>query len=316
MSEEPRIVNGIKLPPKKALKLPPKKVVQIVKHEDNGPKEWFFHPETGDDVGPLSAYGLKGRISRETLVWKEGMADWAKAGDVPELASVLASVKPELPPSVISEKWMWCLAAVPIPASWLLAGILGGSEGTQTFCTVATIVLNIIFMSLDIKELKKCGRDISGALWLGFILIPVYMFVRAAKYSKKYAAAIVWCVLFGLEILAGATAFEGGVPQTNLFSSRLSSSELAAKVKDSINAEYQSKEDTRGVFHIKDLSLINDAGNQYHGVATLQIKEKDAAVAGDDMPNAKSGVEVKMDVNVTYDGETFIWKLHSPLNDL
>ena len=315
MSEEPRIVNGIKLPPKRALKLPPKKVVQVVKHEDNGPKEWFFHPETGDDVGPLSAYGLKGRISRETLVWKEGMAEWAKAGDVPELASILASVKPELPPAVISEKWMWCLAAVPIPVSWLLAGIIGNAESSQGICLVVTIALNILFMTLDIKELKKCGRDISGALWLGFVLLPVYMFVRAAKYTKRYAAAIVWCVLFGLEILAGAAASEGGTQQANLFSSRLSSSELAAKVKDSINAEYQSKEDTRGVFHIKDLSLINDEGNQYHGVATLQITGKDAAEAGG-MPNTNSGVEVKMEVNVTYDGETFIWKLHSPLNDL
>lgn len=315
MSEAPRIVNGLKLPPKRVIKLPPKKVVQIVKHVDNGPKEWFFHPETGDDIGPLSAYGLKGRISRETLVWKEGMSDWSKAGDVPELASVLASVKPVLPPSVISEKWMWCLAAVPIPVSWLLKGFMGGAAGAQTVCIVATILLNIIFMSLDIKELKKRGRDISGALWLGFILIPVYMFVRAAKYSKKYAAAIVWCVLFALEILAGAAA-EGGNLQTGLFSSRLSSSELSAKVMDAINAEYQSIEGTRGVLHIKDLYLINDLGNQYHGVATLQIKSKEAANVSGNVSDDKSVVEVKVNVNVTYDGETFLWKVQNPLNYL
>jgi len=209
MSEEPRIVNGIKLPPKKALKLPPKKVVQIVKHEDNGPKEWFFHPETGEDIGPLSVYGLKGRVTRETLVWKEGMAEWVRADAVPELASIFTSVKPELPPSVIREKWVWCLASVPIPVSWLLKYILllilGINESALWTCLwacfVITIIMNSVFIVLDIKELKRCGRDISGVLWLGLFLIPVYLFVRAATYTKRYAPAIVWCVLFLLDIL-------------------------------------------------------------------------------------------------------------------
>lgn len=38
-------------------------------------------------------------ISRETLVWKEGMSEWTKAGNVSELALIFASVKSELPVS-------------------------------------------------------------------------------------------------------------------------------------------------------------------------------------------------------------------------
>lgn len=54
MNETSRVVNGLRLPPKKTIKLPPKKVVHMVKHEDNGPKSRFFHSETGEGIGPLS----------------------------------------------------------------------------------------------------------------------------------------------------------------------------------------------------------------------------------------------------------------------
>ncbi len=107
----------------------------------------------------------------------------------------------------LPEKWTWALATVPIIVSWILAGLLPtvfeNSDPSRLahITTAATILLNIIFLSLDVKVLKKAGRDIEKTLWLGFILIPVYLFVRAAKYSKKYAPAIVWCVLFVLDIL-------------------------------------------------------------------------------------------------------------------
>jgi len=37
-------------------------------------------------------------LARDTLVWKQGMAAWTQAGQVPELASVFATVPPPLPP--------------------------------------------------------------------------------------------------------------------------------------------------------------------------------------------------------------------------
>lgn len=126
---------------------------------------------------------------------------------------VTQPITPEVDsPDELPEKWMWALATVPITVSWILAGILAAvfenrdPSRLARITTVTTILLNIIFLSLDVKILKKTGRDIEKALWLGFILVPVYLFVRAAKYSKKYAPAIVWCVLFVLDILGGILA--------------------------------------------------------------------------------------------------------------
>jgi membrane protease subunit (stomatin/prohibitin family) len=56
----------------------------------------------GKQEGPLDFAALQvrvasGIVSRETLVWKNGMAGWVAAGQVPELVSLFATVPPPLP---------------------------------------------------------------------------------------------------------------------------------------------------------------------------------------------------------------------------
>jgi membrane protease subunit (stomatin/prohibitin family) len=65
--------------------------------------QWFLGVG-GQQQGPfdgdaLAAQARAGTLTAETLVWKNGMAAWTPAQDVPELASVLGSVPPPLPPS-------------------------------------------------------------------------------------------------------------------------------------------------------------------------------------------------------------------------
>jgi membrane protease subunit (stomatin/prohibitin family) len=57
----------------------------------------------GQQAGPFDAAALAGhvaggRLTRETLVWKAGMANWTPAGQVAELAALLGQVPPPLPP--------------------------------------------------------------------------------------------------------------------------------------------------------------------------------------------------------------------------
>jgi membrane protease subunit (stomatin/prohibitin family) len=64
--------------------------------------EWFVGVN-GQQQGPFDAPGLAaqaraGTLSRDTLVWKNGMAAWTAAGQVPELGSAFAAVPPPLPP--------------------------------------------------------------------------------------------------------------------------------------------------------------------------------------------------------------------------
>jgi len=62
-----------------------------------------FHVAVGSsqtgpfDLAVLRQQAAAGKLTRDSLVWRNGMAQWAKAGDVPELAPLFAEVPPPLP---------------------------------------------------------------------------------------------------------------------------------------------------------------------------------------------------------------------------
>jgi membrane protease subunit (stomatin/prohibitin family) len=63
----------------------------------------YFTAVGGQQTGPFAMDALAGQVqagqlTRETLVWSQGMAQWTAAGQVPELASIFAQVPPPLPP--------------------------------------------------------------------------------------------------------------------------------------------------------------------------------------------------------------------------
>ena len=63
----------------------------------------FFVAIGGQQSGPFDLPALRqqanvGRLTRDSLVWRQGMAQWAAAASVPELAELLAAAPPPLPP--------------------------------------------------------------------------------------------------------------------------------------------------------------------------------------------------------------------------
>ena len=63
----------------------------------------FFVAVNGQQSGPFDAAALKsmveaGRLTRESLVWRNGMAQWTAAGQVPEVASLITSGGSTPPP--------------------------------------------------------------------------------------------------------------------------------------------------------------------------------------------------------------------------
>ena len=62
----------------------------------------YYVGRNGKEYGPfdrnaIAAYVKKGAITRETLMWKEGMAAWQKAEQFDEFRALLGSVPPPLP---------------------------------------------------------------------------------------------------------------------------------------------------------------------------------------------------------------------------
>lgn len=63
----------------------------------------FFVAVNGQQQGPYTVQNLQqliqqGTLSRDTLVWKQGMTSWVKAADSPEVAGLFGAVPPPLPP--------------------------------------------------------------------------------------------------------------------------------------------------------------------------------------------------------------------------
>ncbi|OMH36151.1 SPFH domain-containing protein [Motiliproteus sp. MSK22-1] len=68
------------------------------------PQQKMFHVAVnGQSQGPMALSEMKslvskGSLTRESLVWCEGMSNWAKATEVDEVKSLFASMPPPLPP--------------------------------------------------------------------------------------------------------------------------------------------------------------------------------------------------------------------------
>jgi membrane protease subunit (stomatin/prohibitin family) len=61
--------------------------------------ETMWHiAENGQTRGPIPQSHLAGQITRDTLVWTEGQSGWLKAGDIPALSRLFASMPPPPPP--------------------------------------------------------------------------------------------------------------------------------------------------------------------------------------------------------------------------
>jgi membrane protease subunit (stomatin/prohibitin family) len=64
----------------------------------------YFVAIEGKQTGPfdmqtLASQASMGRLTQQTLVWAQGMPQWAPAGQVPALAGIFANVPPPLPPN-------------------------------------------------------------------------------------------------------------------------------------------------------------------------------------------------------------------------
>jgi membrane protease subunit (stomatin/prohibitin family) len=62
----------------------------------------YYAAVGGQQTGPFGADALKeqirsGQVTKETLVWAEGMAEWVPAGEVGPVAKLFGSVPPPLP---------------------------------------------------------------------------------------------------------------------------------------------------------------------------------------------------------------------------
>jgi hypothetical protein len=69
------------------------------------PSAQFFVAVNGAQTGPFTEQVMgqmiqQGSLQKETMIWKNGMAAWAAAEQVAEIAKLFAAAPPPLPPTL------------------------------------------------------------------------------------------------------------------------------------------------------------------------------------------------------------------------
>ena len=175
---------------------------QIIKTSDSSntdtAKEWFCIIK-GDKKGPYSKKQIEELIDFDhvdayTQVCKLGMDEFTPLFKT-ELVEFFEEEKVE-EGGKLDNKWFWLLAIIPHTVNVLISIIAGVFSTNLTILNVVCVIaLNCLFIALDTKALKKAGYENRSWFWIGLILVPVYLFIRAAKTTKNLAPPIIWCVI-------------------------------------------------------------------------------------------------------------------------
>jgi len=141
----------------------------------------YYYTDGTTNYGPFSLEELKEKgITRETFVWFQGMNEWQKAGSVPELNELFATVPPPIQPR--QPIYTNSPQGQQPPKTWLVESIL-----VTLFCCLPLGVVGIVNASK--VESKYFAGDVAGAtqasaeakrwttlsFWLGMGFYVVYV---------------------------------------------------------------------------------------------------------------------------------------------
>lgn len=129
-----------------------------------------------EQQGPYTIDQLRGRVTPQTYVWREGLPDWIRAGDLPELSGLLVpegslSAPPPTQGQTVATK----------PKDYLVESIL-----VTLFCCMVFGILGIVysvqansaFSSGNITAANefsaKAKQWVTYGFWCGIAVVGVY----------------------------------------------------------------------------------------------------------------------------------------------
>jgi hypothetical protein len=159
----------------------------------------YYYTDGKERYGPFTLEQLKEKnIGGDTLVWKEGMADWQPANSLPDFQTISPPVSTLQPPPAMPYSAPFPTAA---PKNWLVESIL-----VTLLCCLPLGIVGIINATkvealwnsgqrdLALKASQDAGKWVKIAFITGLVIYGLYFLV----------------VIFGL---AAGFGFGGGLPQ-------------------------------------------------------------------------------------------------------
>lgn len=135
------------------------------------PDAWFIM-ENGQKVGPITGSQVEqmvtaGRVRSNTMVWREGLAQWFPAGGVSDLPgrAALATASPP-----------------PLPTAYSGSGSAVGDEqpysgGAMAGLVIATVFIPLVGLIMGPMAMGKPSRKSQGValLIVGIVMVLIYV---------------------------------------------------------------------------------------------------------------------------------------------
>jgi len=151
--------------------------------------DWYFG-ENEQQIGPLDEVAIRqairqGRVGRQTLVWREGMAQWTPLAAVPELLEGPDTLSPYLVPHVTSGG---VVVMGPRTSGLAIASLVCGIVSIL-FCQVIGAVPALICGHMALSQINGSplpmngkGMAIAGLIlgYIQFVLLAVGLVVLVA----------------------------------------------------------------------------------------------------------------------------------------
>lgn len=162
---------------------------------------YYYVDKNNQQQGPVNANDLpKYGVTKDTLIWKQGMSDWLAAGSIPELSDIFPPIIAQTDPVVSTPPVSSSSSASPTPQkpdNYLVWSIL-----TTIFCCMPAGVVAIVYSakvdSLWNKNEYKGAREaaktaktwcwvsfgVAIGLWLIFILLNICLGLACMPYMN------------------------------------------------------------------------------------------------------------------------------------
>lgn len=177
----------------------PENSVQNTEEQYKEKVDWYYRDEQGE-VGPCTQNDIETAIRRgqvnvegEVKIGQDGQ--WFQMMES-RFSRLIQSLSPKQ--VAISDKWIWCLAIIPILVSVFMNHVWMGHSSTY-LTWIVPVILNVLFIWLDQKELINAGMLAESWMYMGILLVPVYLVVREIKTNNNYSPAIIWCFIFAID---------------------------------------------------------------------------------------------------------------------
>ena len=125
-----------------------------------------------EQQGPYTIDQLRGRVTPQTYVWREGLADWIQAINLPELSAVLLPEASAPQSGVVKPKDYLVESILVTLFCCMVFGILG---------IVYSVQANSAFSSGNIVAANefstKAKQWVTYGFWCGIAFVGVYLFL-------------------------------------------------------------------------------------------------------------------------------------------